>query len=140
MRSGGDKGHDLILRSHPSAAQRPRLLRCGDRLAAPGEGHDRVVGAVGLVVIVQRIVPPRAVLFLAVSEGGLPACRNHTRSASLPSTTLRLPNPTEKVGTAVAHFQAAASATTGGGFTEAVRTDEMVCESVKQRSDDFSDA
>ncbi len=31
---------------------------------------------------------------LAVSEGGLPACRKTTRTASLPNTSLQLPNPT----------------------------------------------
>ena len=30
----------------------------GDGLTAPLEGHQRVAGAIGLVVIVERIVPP----------------------------------------------------------------------------------
>ena len=58
----------------------------------------------------------RRMAILAVSEGGLPACRNATphpsRIASLPTTPLQLPNrpdPTEKTGKVVAHFQAAAS-------------------------------
>ena len=37
-------------------------------VAAPGEGHQGVAGAVGLVVVVERIVPPRAVLFLAFQQ------------------------------------------------------------------------
>jgi hypothetical protein len=46
---------------------------------------------------------------LAVLEGGLPACRKATRTASLPTTTLQLPNPIQQTGEAVAHIQASAS-------------------------------
>ena len=37
-------------------------------IPAPGEGHEGVAGAVGLVVVVERIVPPRAVLLLPVKN------------------------------------------------------------------------
>jgi len=80
---------------------------------------------------------------LAVLEGGLPACRKPLRTASLPTTTLHFPTPTQQAGKAVAHFQAAASrreeATPGGGRTKAGRTGGMVCDAGKERSNNFSD-
>jgi hypothetical protein len=72
---------------------------------------------------------------LAVVEGGLQACRNATRTASLPTTALQLPTLTETTGVSVAPIKAVApvgeDATAGGGRTKAWRTGGIVCDDVK---------
>ena len=80
---------------------------------------------------------------LAVSEGGLPACRKATRTASLPTTTLHLPNPTQRARVRRWRISklppAEEEVTTGCRRTKAGRTVRMVGDDVKQRSDKFSD-
>ena len=88
---------------------------------------------------------------LPVLEGGLPACRKATHSASpfptasFPKTILQLLNPTrpKRPGRRWRISKlppAAKEATDGCGRTKAGKTGGMVCEDFRPRSNNFSDA
>ena len=95
----------------------------------------------------------RRMAILAVLEGGLPACRKATRTASLPTSTVQLPDPTRpnptqpdptrpkrpgRRGRSFKLTPTAEEATAGCGRNRAGRTVRMVGDDAKQRSDSLT--
>jgi hypothetical protein len=114
---GADQGHF----SHPPRnSRRPRIPECDVEQA-----NDRL----------------RRMAILAVSEGGVPACRKATRTASLPPFSFPTrPNRPGRPERRMSKFSPAAeNVTAGGRRTKAGRTSGMVGADVKQGSDSCSD-